>query len=180
MLKLERRKNWQRGSVVRRKCWCHTCPQTCPVHTVWKFLQAYDEGAQPYAAITYKDALWRLRGSMSILGVKNASTYGTQDLRRGHTQDLKLAGAPDDTIRSAGQWRARRGPLPYMDIPGNENELVAKAHDNMQDTLALCIVAALPAFCLACSVHLAGHCARSARRTRPRRGSGRGAHRHDG
>ena len=28
VLSLERRKNWQRGSVVRRSCWCSTCRQT--------------------------------------------------------------------------------------------------------------------------------------------------------
>ena len=137
VLRLERRKNWQNGSVIRRKCWCDSCSQTCPIHVVWKFFSDLPDGAQPFAAISYQDALMQLRGSMAILGVKAHNTYGTQDLRRGHAQDLKAAGASEDTIRLAGQWKGRRGPMPYMDIPANESEMASKAHANMEARCSL-------------------------------------------
>ena len=84
VLRLERRKNWQQGSVIRRSCWCCTCKQTCPVHAVWKFMSGFPDGAQPCAAVKYKDALLTLRASMAILGEKGYSRFGAQDLRRGH------------------------------------------------------------------------------------------------
>ena len=90
VLRLERRKNWQQGSVIRRSCWCCTCKQTCPVHTVWKFMSGFPDGAQLFAAVKYRDALLTLRASMAILGEKGHSRFGTQDLRRGHAQDLSL------------------------------------------------------------------------------------------
>ena len=132
VLTLERRKNLQRGSVVRRRCWCSTCSQTCPVHAVWEYLSQFGEGVQPFAGIKYKDALTNLRLYMIALAQPKANLFGTQDLRRGHAQDLRAAGASDETLSRAGQWRGKRGFAPYMDHPENDSSMVAEAHENME------------------------------------------------
>ena len=72
-------------------------------------MSGFPDGAQPFAAVKYKEALLTLRASMAMLGEKGHSRFGTQDLRRGHAQDLKASGAPDEVIHKAGQWRGRRG-----------------------------------------------------------------------
>ena len=41
---------------MRRRCWCHTHPATCPVHVMWPFFAAFPEGEQPFACFDGKEA----------------------------------------------------------------------------------------------------------------------------
>ena len=156
VLTLECRKNLQRGAVVRRRCWCSTCSQTCPVHAVWEYLSQFGEGVQPFAGIKDKDALTNLRLYMIALAQPKANLFGTQDRRRGHAQDLKASGASDETLSRAGQWRVKRGFAPYIDHPENDSSTVAEAHENMEAG------SAAAKFCrLLCAALPAGHLARN-------------------
>ena len=56
VLRLESRENLQQGSTMRRRCWCHTHPATCPVHIMWPFFAAFPEGEQPFACFDGKEA----------------------------------------------------------------------------------------------------------------------------
>ena len=71
---------------------------------------------------------------MFKLGATDAYRYRTQDLRRGHAQDMKKAGATDDDLREHGQWKSQRGFVPYVDWPEAECDKVADAHANMEAT----------------------------------------------
>ena len=55
---------------------------------MWEYLSQFGEGVQPFAGIKYKDALTNLRLYMIALAQPKANLFGTQDLRRGHAQDL--------------------------------------------------------------------------------------------
>ena len=42
---------------------------------------------------------------LRALGIQNANSYRTHDLRRGHAKDLQLSNAPLSVILRAGEWR---------------------------------------------------------------------------
>ena len=128
VLRLESRKNLQRGAVIRRCCWCHRHPKTCPIHVLWHFFESLPDGMQPFLVVTKEKALLRLRNYMSLHGEKDAYSFRTQDLRRGHAADLKKNGASMDTIRGMGQWRSTDGPRPYMPWEEAERDAVAAAY----------------------------------------------------
>ena len=64
------------------------------------------------------------------LRVTNAGAYRTQDLRRGHADDLRRHGGRMGEIYKAGTWRpTSKGPFSYLDL----NELEAEAVDEAAD-----------------------------------------------
>ena len=69
-------------------------------------LDAVKPGARPFAGITRDRALQYLRRLLARLGVEQPESYGTQDLRRGHNEDLVRAGKKWQEILWAGGWRA--------------------------------------------------------------------------
>ena len=94
VLRLESRKNLQQGSTLRRRCWCHTHPETCPVHVMWPFFAAFPEGAQPFACFDGKEAsswhsltplpclLARFRHSIAYgLSCSNWASHATRNSR---------------------------------------------------------------------------------------------------
>ena len=107
-LRLLRRKNRPKGSgVLRRVCSCRGGAHTCAVHMLWdKFFAALPDGAHPWQHIAPGLARDRLRLMLSNLGVPDAASYGTQDFRRGHAEDLRKSGCSLAEILRAGQWKS--------------------------------------------------------------------------
>ena len=67
--------------------------KTCPLHVLGPALDDASVGAPLFAGITPSKALKALRVMLAAVGVKDACTYGTHDLRRGHAKDLQLSGS---------------------------------------------------------------------------------------
>jgi hypothetical protein len=107
-LRLLRRKNKPKGSgTLRRVCTCLGCKHTCVVHTLWdQFLGLLPTGSEPWSNISPGEALHRIRRVLQRLQVANAKGYRTQDLRRGHAEDMRQSGSPLAEILKAGQWRS--------------------------------------------------------------------------
>jgi hypothetical protein len=86
-LKLKRRKNRPRGSLLSRACSCAASEVMCPVHVLWHgFFKNLPVGAQPWAGVSPNDAIRELRGTLEFLRVPEANKYGTHDFRRGHAK----------------------------------------------------------------------------------------------
>ena len=77
-------------------------------------------------------ALNRLRFELFQLGEPCYGKFKTHDFRRGHTQDLVAAGATDEEVRRAGQWKAARSSAPYMDWPSLECNSVDRVRRAME------------------------------------------------
>ena len=69
-------------------------------------LKDIHEGASLFGGITAGAALGLLRHILARLGVAEAESYRTHDLRRGHARDLQLHGASLYEILQAGEWRS--------------------------------------------------------------------------
>ena len=95
LIKLARRKNCPRGSVMQRGCWCSTAPLLCPVHCLGRWIKGRTAGEKLFSGITASKALSALRDMLSSLEVVGAGEYRTHDLRRGHAQDLAESGNID-------------------------------------------------------------------------------------
>ena len=88
-VRLLRRKNRPQGSgVMRRRCSCAAGVRTCcAVHTLWeRFFALLPDGTCPWAAVSPSQAIVRLRRLLEVLGVPDASAYGTHGFRRGHAE----------------------------------------------------------------------------------------------
>ena len=70
---------------------------------------------------------------LALLGVSDANTYRTHDLRRGHARDMQAAGKPLYEILLAGNWRSAAF-ADYMDLQSLEDEAVFEAHLNESDS----------------------------------------------
>ena len=126
-LRLGKRKNLPSGSVIRRACWCKSCVDTCPVHTLWPFFRGVGEGVMPFEDFTPGYALKALRNMLRRLQVPQAGVYRTHDIRRGHAQDLLVKGASLSEILRAGQWKSPAF-LEYLDLEVLEKGAVLEAN----------------------------------------------------
>ena len=126
-LKLKRRKNKPRGSLLKRACWCHDCACTCPVHVLWPFFQRLDVGQAAFPRASAGGALRQLRSVLHTLGIANYSCYRCHDLWRGHALDMQLNGSTLQQILAAGEWRSPAF-LQYMSMVDLELGAVVEAH----------------------------------------------------
>ena len=126
-LRLKCRKNKQEGSLLKRECWCNSCPATCPVHRLWPYLLSCGLGQKPFAGITPANALTRLRCCLTELRIPEARYYRTHDFRRGHAQDMVEQGRKLCEILAAGEWRSPAF-MCYMDQCELERAAVTEAH----------------------------------------------------
>ena len=62
-------------------------------------------GSRPFAHISADAALKQLRTLLAALGVVEADSFRTHDLRRGHAQDMVESGAKLVEILRAGDWK---------------------------------------------------------------------------
>ena len=135
VLKLQKRKNKPRGSVLRRGCWCNEKSMSrisCPVHALGAELAICQHGEPLFAGITAANALATLRNCLTALGVEQAGQYRTQDFRRGHAEDLRASGAPLKAILEAGEWRSPAF-MTYLNVELLESEMVLQAHYDESD-----------------------------------------------
>ena len=124
---LPRRKNRLTPSTIERSCWCHVCRLTCPVHVLGKWLGELQPGARPFAHISPHDARSGLRLFLAAVGVEDAHLYWSHDLRRGHADDLREAGADAAVICAAGDWKSG-AYLHYQDLNRREAAAVRRAY----------------------------------------------------
>ena len=117
-LRLKCRKNKPRGSELWRSCWCSSCCMTCPIHVLGRYFSTLPDGSAPFVATSPGAALGLLRNMLDTLGVADAAHYRTHDLRRGHSEDLKLSGATLLEILRAGEWRSGIFKLPRFERLG--------------------------------------------------------------
>ena len=68
-----------------------------------------------------------VRRALARADVRDAAKYRTQDLRRGHSQDMAESGCTLDDIMAAGQWRSKQGPTPYLDWSKIERDAVKRS-----------------------------------------------------
>lgn len=92
VLHLRSRKNKPQGSCLSRGCWCRASPRTCPVHVLGPLVDDHQPGAQLFQGITAGQAASMLKTMLGEVGVANAQSHVTHDIRRGHAKDLQLAG----------------------------------------------------------------------------------------
>ena len=126
-LKLAKRKNRQKGSLLKRSCWCKACRLTCPVHVLWQYLSSQPAGFRPFEKISAAKALCRLRDILQVLKVPEFESYRTHDFRRGHARDMQADGASLGEILAAGQWRSPAF-MSYMEYHELEHDAVVEAH----------------------------------------------------
>ena len=132
-LKLATRKNKQKGSLLKRSCWCKKSPTTCPVHILGSYIRDMANGCPLFQGITKHTALLSLRRRLESLGVVGAHKHRTQDFRRGHAQDLLESGASLREILCAGEWRSPAF-LEYLNLEKLEHDMVVQAHlDDSED-----------------------------------------------
>ena len=82
----EEQTSWE---LEKRGRWCYSCRLTCPIHSLWPYLEDMQVGHNPFAK-TPAPALARLRSFLRELGVANAGKYRTHDWRRGHARDMQI------------------------------------------------------------------------------------------
>ena len=77
-----------------------------------------------------RTVLHGLRAMLGHLEVPKHRLFRTQDLRRGHTQDIVEHGGRLAEIYSAGVWKpGSKGYQSYLDLAALEAEAVGEAHD---------------------------------------------------
>ena len=64
-LKLAKRKNRPKGSLLKRSCWCKACKLTCPVHVLGPWLLKQGIGSTPFRSFSPANALQGLRAILS-------------------------------------------------------------------------------------------------------------------
>ena len=73
--------------------------------------------------------LSRLREMLEEVGVPDAALYRTQDLRRGHNEDIVAAGGGLLEVLTAGGWLAPGAHKSYTDLVQLEMRVCSEAHD---------------------------------------------------
>ena len=123
VLVLHRRKNKPSGSRLVRKCTCQQSPDSCVYHLIGALLDGTPIGGTMFGEMSVGAANLSLRLMLNEIGTENACMYRTHDLRRGHAEDLRLAGAPLWKILAAGEWRSPAF-MEYLDVHRMETDLV--------------------------------------------------------
>ena len=132
MLRLARRKNRMRGSLLRRGCTCPTNEWMCPVHELGAWLRQQGPGALPFRHLRADVAPSALRSRLEVLDVADAGSYSLHDFRRGHAQDLAVAGGDLRAILEAGEWSSPAF-LKYLNVSELERQVVVQAHVDDSD-----------------------------------------------
>ena len=89
---LHRRWNRLHPSSIFRKCWSKADKTTCPVHVLGEYFKGLAEGVQPFGSMSGASVLEGLRGMLQLIEVPSAMSYRTQDLRRGHAEEMRIKG----------------------------------------------------------------------------------------
>ena len=128
------RKNRLHGTALSRRCWCRSCPVTCPVHVLGRYLKSLYPGSRPFANITAGQALHTLRSMLLQAGIPNHNSFITHSLRRGHARDIHKNGGNLKEILEAGDWRSAAF-MHYMDTQMLESDSVQEARGLLSDVL---------------------------------------------
>ena len=69
-------------------------------------------GSKPFALLSRRKGAGNrdLRNFLGLLGIEDAHKYCSHDLRRGHTKDLRAAGASWQEILEQGGWASQAVP----------------------------------------------------------------------
>ena len=99
------------------------------MHVLGEALGQLSTGTRPFACVGEADALSSLRRMLSVLGIPDAERYRTQDLRRGHNQDMIENGKSMMEILVAAGWLAPGSHRSYSDRVWLEMAACMEAHD---------------------------------------------------
>ncbi|KAF4677858.1 hypothetical protein FOZ60_017109 [Perkinsus olseni] len=109
-LHLRFRKNSPRPVQLTRCCTCLSWgPLLCPVRAA-SIINTTTSVISPSAFNSH------LKLCLRDAGVTNWKEYASHSLRRGHTHDLFIAGAPSTTIDASGGWRNPSSKFSYIDL----------------------------------------------------------------
>ena len=98
------------------------------MHVVWEFVQQFEVGDKVFKDISAHNALWTLRGCLSVLRIDDAEAYRCHDLRRGHADDLREDGASMAEIKTMLDHFSDAAKLKYLDLVEMEASSVERAH----------------------------------------------------
>ena len=99
------------------------------MHVLGKFINECDAGSELFPNTTIEQARAGLKQALSELSVPRADAAHLQDMRRGHSEDIRAAGGGDEVLRVAGGWKRKsRAILYYLDLEQLELESCMKAH----------------------------------------------------
>ena len=112
------RKNMRRGCILRRPCLCGE-PEPparvlCPIHRIWPQPAARVRTGELLFPTPKYSCIRNLRANLALAGISQAGKFPSHCFRRGATQELQIAGNPDDTLKRAGCWRGM-GFRSYID-----------------------------------------------------------------
>ena len=112
------RKNIKRGCILRRPCLCREpeppAQVLCPVHRIWPQLADMARGGELLSPRLKHSFNRHLRANLALAGISQSDRFSSHCFRRGATQELQIAGNPDETLKRAGCWRGM-GFRSYVD-----------------------------------------------------------------
>ena len=107
--KFSRRKNIRRGCILRRSCFCRkpdpAAQVLCPVHRIWLQLADMARGGELLPPRMKHSFDSHLRDNLELAGISQPGRYSSHCFTRGATQEMQIAGNPDETLKRAGCWR---------------------------------------------------------------------------
>ena len=133
-----RRKNLRRGCILRRPCLCDErttmARVLCPVHQVWPWVKERTRNHgllfPAYSAAKFNK---ELKLSMGRCGFPLSGKYSPRAFRRGATQEMQLAEASTETIKTAGCWRGV-GFRSYVDTQMTDALKISRLVAHLADT----------------------------------------------
>ena len=128
-LQLRRRKHRPHGSTLTRRCWCHVCKVTCPVHCQEELLLSAVAGARPFVHMSPSYVVSELRRRLAILKTPFAQDYDTRCFRRGHAEEIARSTGNLRELLAAGEWSSKRF-TEYLNLEELEDLVASRADGN--------------------------------------------------
>ena len=107
--KFSRRWNIRRGCILRIPCLCRE-PEPmarvlCPVHRIWPQQADRAQTGERLLPKLKHSPNRHLRANLAAAGISQSDRFSSHFFRRGATQELQIAGSPDEELNRAGCWR---------------------------------------------------------------------------
>ena len=109
LAKFSRRKNMNRGRILRRSCLCGEPEPMArvlfPPHRIWPQLaDRFRTGGLLFPTPKYSSNR-HLRANLAMAGISQAGKFPSPCFRRGAAQEMQISGNPDSTLKRAGRRR---------------------------------------------------------------------------
>ena len=101
--------DWRIGGVGVGGARAHVTALKIPTGIMRSSDLAKHRGSDPARGFTISDIEAFIQppawGNLALSGISQAGKYSSHCFRRGSTQELKISGNPDATLKRAGRWR---------------------------------------------------------------------------